>query len=231
MPLLNTNAAEIGGRLEIHSLEVTPSPSSQSLVLLVEQIRAIVERRPPPAELGRNPVLLSMSGQQIDFKMIEGRVHHQGLTMRIGDVDVRTRGWVAMDQTISLVAEVPILDKWVNNDPLLAGLKGQVSGGSDRGDAAAMELPAGIAATGGADRAKGGGFDYRAAVEQAVGSAVSAQIGVSGEWLWAVICHSLTLACRRTGAGRSRGRPGVGRSSCRTRRRWARSRQGHRRSG
>ena len=126
VPLLNTNAAEIGGRLDIHSLEVTPSPSSQSLVLLVEQIRAIVERRPPPAELGRNPVLLSMSGQQIDFKMIEGRVHHQGLTMRIGDVNVRTRGWVAMDQTISLVAEVPILDKWVANDPLLAGLKGQV---------------------------------------------------------------------------------------------------------
>ncbi len=34
VPLLNTNAAEIGGRLDIHSLEVTPSPSSQSLVLL-----------------------------------------------------------------------------------------------------------------------------------------------------------------------------------------------------
>jgi hypothetical protein len=126
VPLMNPDAADIGGRLEIHSLEVTPSPSSQQLVLLIEQIRAIVERRPPPAELGRNPVLLSMSEQKVDFRMVEGRVHHQGLAMRIGDVTVRTRGWVAMDQTIGLVAEVPILDRWVANDPLLAGLKGQV---------------------------------------------------------------------------------------------------------
>jgi hypothetical protein len=126
VPLMNPEAADIAGRLDIHSLEVTPSPSSQPLVLLIEQIRAIVERRPPPAELGRNQVLLSMSEQKVDFRMVEGRVHHQGLAMRIGDVTVRTRGWVAMDQTIGLVAEVPILDRWVANDPLLAGLKGQV---------------------------------------------------------------------------------------------------------
>ena len=37
---------------------MTPGPPARAMILLAEQIRALVERRPPPAELSRNPTLL-----------------------------------------------------------------------------------------------------------------------------------------------------------------------------
>jgi hypothetical protein len=57
--------------------------------------------------------------------MIEGRVEHQNFQIEIGDVVVRTSGYVGLDQSLSLVAEIPIRDKWVQRDPFLRGLKGQ----------------------------------------------------------------------------------------------------------
>lgn len=125
VPLSTPEKADIAGRLTVHSLEVTPGAPAWPLVVLTQQIRAVIDRRPPPTQFNE-PVLLRMSDQQIDFRMVDGRVYHQGLSTTIGDVIVRTRGWVAVDETIELVAEVPIRDEWVANEPLLRSMKGQV---------------------------------------------------------------------------------------------------------
>jgi len=123
VPLARPASADIAGKLSIHSLQVTPGPPARAVILLAEQIRALIDKRPPPLELGHNPVLLSISEQQIDFRMADGRVHHQGMTMSVGDVTIRTHGWVALDETIGLTAEVPIKPQWVQRNPLLASLK------------------------------------------------------------------------------------------------------------
>jgi hypothetical protein len=61
----------------------------------------------------------------VSFRVAEGRVAHQDLQMQIGDVSIRTRGWVGMNQQLSMVAEVPIQDDWVAQRRWLAGLRGQ----------------------------------------------------------------------------------------------------------
>ncbi|MEX2141871.1 MAG: hypothetical protein WD894_21580 [Pirellulales bacterium] len=125
VPLYNPETASAIGRLDIHSLQVTPGPTARAIILLAEQIRALVERRPSPLELGRNPTLLKVNGQQIDFRMAGGRVHHQGMSMDIGSVTIRTNGWVAFDESMGLVAEVPIKAEWFGRNAVPAGLKDQ----------------------------------------------------------------------------------------------------------
>jgi hypothetical protein len=55
----------------------------------------------------------------------DGRVEHGNFELQIGDVIVRTSGYVGFDQSLGLVAEIPIRDKWVARDKFLRGLAGQ----------------------------------------------------------------------------------------------------------
>ena len=57
--------------------------------------------------------------------MAENRVYHQGMQMTVKDVVIRTSGSVGTDQTISLVAEVPIRDEWLSRSRYLTALRGQ----------------------------------------------------------------------------------------------------------
>jgi hypothetical protein len=125
IPLASPATGSAVGRLELHELQVTPGPTARAIILLAEQIRALVERRPPPMELGRNPTLLKINEQKVDFRMAGGRVSHQGMSMDIGTVTVRTHGWVALDETIGLVAEVPVKAEWFGRNAMPAGLKDQ----------------------------------------------------------------------------------------------------------
>ena len=66
-----------------------------------------------------------MSPQRIDFQVVEGRVHHRGLQVQVDDVIIRTQGSVGLDQSLALMAEVPIRDEWVQRDRYLSSLRGQ----------------------------------------------------------------------------------------------------------
>ena len=57
--------------------------------------------------------------------MVNQRVHHRGLRLVVDDVVIRTQGSVALDQSLDLVAIVPIQDEWVARNRYLASLKGQ----------------------------------------------------------------------------------------------------------
>jgi hypothetical protein len=125
VPLLKPEAADISGKLTVHEWQVLPGPALAPLVQVAQQIEAIVERR-PPLDLANQPVLLKINSQKVDFQVIEGRVHHQDLAMKIGKIDVRTRGWVGLDETVGLVAEIPIQADWVQKYPPLANIKDKV---------------------------------------------------------------------------------------------------------
>ena len=57
--------------------------------------------------------------------MAENRVYHEGLQMAVKDVVIRTSGSVGTDQSISIVAEVPVRDEWLSRNQYLAALRGQ----------------------------------------------------------------------------------------------------------
>jgi len=95
--------SRLAGRLTVHSIEVGPGTLVRELAILLH--RAV------PAKLQRESV--------IEFHMADGRVHHKGLELIFPELTVRTRGSVGLDQSLSLVAEMPIPPKWLVGHRLL----------------------------------------------------------------------------------------------------------------
>lgn len=127
VPLLETKKSTIGGALTIHNAQIGPGPLAQQYLQLAQQIRGIVETNPNPAPLlDPNKGLLVLPQQQVQFELVDGRVIHRGMTMSVKDIVIQTRGSVGLDQTMELVAEIPVQESWLKSNTLLTSLKGQV---------------------------------------------------------------------------------------------------------
>jgi hypothetical protein len=112
VPLDNPAAGSIGGKLTVHDVDVGPGFLTQELATLVNV-----------------PASVSLTREStVDFKMIEGRIYHQNLEFAFPNVTVRTMGSVGVvDQSLSLMAEVPIPSHLLGNTPVAqAALAGQV---------------------------------------------------------------------------------------------------------
>jgi hypothetical protein len=125
VPLDATQSPDIKGKLIVHKAQIGPGPLARELLLVASQIRALIERQPVGASGPESAIWLDLPNQEIVFQLIDNRVHHQGLEMRLKDVVIRTRGSVGIDQSLSMVAEVPIRDEWLTSSRYMASLKGQ----------------------------------------------------------------------------------------------------------
>ena len=125
VPLEKMTATQLAGQLSIHEAQIQPGPIAVRLVSLVDQISNVIGKKNAVAGLvGTDKKWFSISNQNVDFQMQEGRVFHRNLQIGLGDVQIRSEGWVGVDQSLSFVVAVPLLDKWIGNEPILAGLKG-----------------------------------------------------------------------------------------------------------
>jgi translocation and assembly module TamB len=126
IPLGELKRADAAGRLTVHSVRVVPGALARELIGVGQQIEALAKRRDPTG-LSKKPqvTLLVIRDQQVNFRVVEGRVHHQNMEFQVGDVTLRSQGSVGLDETLALTLHVPIQDAWVAKEPLLAGLKGQ----------------------------------------------------------------------------------------------------------
>ena len=96
------------------------------MLLLARQVKALVKGRPLEslASTETKPWLV-LPEQSVPVQMTAGKIQHQGLAMQVDDVLIRTSGAVGLDQSIDLVAEVPIRDEWVSENRYFAALRGQ----------------------------------------------------------------------------------------------------------
>ncbi|TWT38336.1 hypothetical protein [Blastopirellula retiformator] len=124
-PLLNPMGGEAVGTLMIHGAEVRPGPLAYQYVVVAKQIQAIVKKQIPGQVNPNETVLMRMPDQQVPVQMTGGRVYHQNLTMQIDSVQIISQGSVGIDQTIQMVARIPVQDAWIQSNPALASLKGQ----------------------------------------------------------------------------------------------------------
>jgi len=109
IPLSNPAQGEMAGRLLIHSVEIGPGP--------MVRVLAILFGRETPAKLRRESV--------VPFRMVGGRVYHEGLELIFPELTIRTRGSVGLDQTIDLLAEMPVPPQWLANTPAGSALRNQ----------------------------------------------------------------------------------------------------------
>ncbi|NQU25721.1 MAG: hypothetical protein HQ567_30910 [Candidatus Nealsonbacteria bacterium] len=107
IPLAEPEKGKLAGRLTIHTVEIGPGPWIQQWAMLLQ--------RETPAKLRRESV--------VDFIMIDGRVYHRGLDLIFPEMTVSTYGSVGLDQTVQVMAEMPIPPKWIGAGPLGSALK------------------------------------------------------------------------------------------------------------
>lgn len=110
MPLDNPNRLDAAGRLTVHSVEIGAGPLTRELAILLS--------RPSSARLKRESV--------VEFQVVDGRVYHRNLILEFPDLTIRTQGSVGLDQTLSLLAEMPIPPKWIGNNALGSALRDKV---------------------------------------------------------------------------------------------------------
>lgn len=127
VPFSDPQQSRVQGRLAVHRLNVSPGPMINQLATLIEQLEALTKRKQfiQAATAPSTKSILQVAERQIDFQVIDGRVYHRNLEFLIDNVPVRSYGSVGFDQTLALVIEVPIQDKWIDDEPALRSFAGQ----------------------------------------------------------------------------------------------------------
>ncbi len=115
----------VAGQLIMHNVTVGPGPLSNQVIGLVKQVEAIRKKDFTQAVSSTQHVWMNMPEQQIDFQMVDGRVMHRNVTVKVGDVNISTAGAVSVDGQLELLATMPIPDDWIEKSPLLVGMRGQ----------------------------------------------------------------------------------------------------------
>jgi hypothetical protein len=110
IPLGDPAKGDLAGKFIVHSMEIGPGP-------LVREM-AILTGRETPARLRQESV--------VPFQMANGRISHQGMELIFPDFTVRTSGSVGIaDQTLDIMAEMPVPPKWLENNPAAPALRNQ----------------------------------------------------------------------------------------------------------
>ncbi len=112
IPLANPAYSEIAGRLVIHSIQISPG-------LLLHELSQVL------GLIGRDLTARLSRESVIPFRMTQGRVWHEKMELVFADLAVRTRGSVGLDQSLSLVLEVPIPSNWAGSGAASPALRGQ----------------------------------------------------------------------------------------------------------
>ncbi|MCD4727074.1 MAG: hypothetical protein K8R46_05410, partial [Pirellulales bacterium] len=102
IPLAEPKKSDLAGRFLIHSIQIGPGSLVRELAVLLG--------RESPARLRQESA--------VAFQMKDGRIYHNNLELIFPDLTVRTQGYVGLDQTLDLVAEMPIPPKWLAGNPL-----------------------------------------------------------------------------------------------------------------
>ncbi|MBI2824639.1 MAG: hypothetical protein HYX69_08140 [Planctomycetia bacterium] len=110
LPLAEMAKGDIAGQMTVHTVEIGPGPLIKELALLLGNASGVKLKRE----------------SNVDFRMVEGRVYHRGLELEFPEVTIRTYGSVGLDQTLAIMAEMPVPQKWLKENLVGAALKDQV---------------------------------------------------------------------------------------------------------
>lgn len=125
VPLAAPAESHLSGRLTVHSIELTPGPLTGQFLALAGQLELIF-RGGGLAGRAADTKVTMRENQQIIFRMANGRIYHQGLELTAAGAVIRTSGSVGIDETLDLVVELPIQEKWIGRDTRLAPWRNRV---------------------------------------------------------------------------------------------------------
>jgi translocation and assembly module TamB len=109
IPLSDTRATRAHGKMQIHKVEVSGGP------LLGDVLPAVLMLQPQKV-----PLL-----PEVEFWVQDGRVWHKGVGVQLRETMVTTQGSVGFDETLDIVAEMNVPEKWLGQNVLGTALKNQ----------------------------------------------------------------------------------------------------------
>ena len=122
MPISDPLNVSARGSLVLKDVTVAAGPIAEQLLGTVSQIQSVLK----PDSQGRNlKTSLTIEEQDIPIAVENRRVYHEGIKFSHDEIVIRTSGSVGFDQSISLVAKIPIAEQWIEGNRYLSGLKGQ----------------------------------------------------------------------------------------------------------
>ncbi len=124
IPIGNPAAINTVGTLSIKSAQLAAGPLTQQLLQMVGYLGSVLPLQIPSTTSLAQDAWVRIPPQTTQLQVVNSRVHHDSLTFESGNVVLRTRGSVGFDQTLALVAEVPIRDEWIAGDRRLEALRG-----------------------------------------------------------------------------------------------------------
>ena len=139
LPLVNPTSGDVAGKFAVHEAQLTPGPFAAQVVTIVDRIKALTKSRSlkpadllslaeqsaSPANGGANRAWVTLPEQEVPFRMTNGRVFHEGLTLVTKEATLKTRGSVGLDESLDLVIEVPVRDEWIAQNKSLSSLRGK----------------------------------------------------------------------------------------------------------
>jgi hypothetical protein len=125
IPLFDPAGGDIAGQMAIRG-EAKPGPVAQQFLVLVRELSTILERGALAKLTDQSTALVSIDDSNIEFRCVNRRVYHRGLQFIVGTLPITTYGSVGLDESLAIVAEVPIHAKLFGIDLSLGTLEGQV---------------------------------------------------------------------------------------------------------
>lgn len=122
IPLFDPLKMEARGAIRLSNVVIGAGPTAQQLLATVTQLRAIL--KPGSSEQNLN-TWLQLEDQTVPVLVREGRIFHENLRFRHKDLTIQTRGSVGLDQSLNMVAQIPIADDWIAGKDFLSSLRGK----------------------------------------------------------------------------------------------------------
>jgi len=118
VPLADPEQMQVTGQLAVHHLVVAPGPMLQELETIIRQLKNLSKGKQflTAATSSRESSELTVSERNVDFQVVQGRVYHRNLEFEIDGVPVSSQGSVGFDQTLALVFEITLQEKWLGKN-------------------------------------------------------------------------------------------------------------------
>ena len=123
VPLFDPMKMEANAIVTLHNVVIGAGPLAEQLIGSAKQLQTLL--RPDKVNDRDYQTWLKLSDQSVPVNVKDGRVYHEGIKFSHDDIIVRTSGSVGLDQTIDMVAEIPISADWLGDNKYLTGLQGQ----------------------------------------------------------------------------------------------------------
>jgi translocation and assembly module TamB len=124
MPLDLMNQT-VMGKLFVHGATVGPGPFSDQLIGIARQIKALRKGASLDPATINDDLWVQMPEQKVSFTVDRGMISHKDMQLKIGDVVINTSGGARLDGQLQMVASVPVLPDWVQENQYLAALAGK----------------------------------------------------------------------------------------------------------